>query len=130
MVPTERFELSTSPLPRECSTPELCGPGSPFGAVWNWRLAAAEAVRQTATGTLSGQAPYGTDWVMTENKSKAPAKVARELRRERLARALRDNLRRRKGSKDGGKGDSGAATGGGGRRGAPGSRRSEGEKDA
>ena len=25
MVPTERFELSTSPLPRECSTPELCG---------------------------------------------------------------------------------------------------------
>ena len=28
MVPTERFELSTSPLPRECSTPELCGQGA------------------------------------------------------------------------------------------------------
>ena len=25
MVPTQRFELWTSPLPRECSTPELCG---------------------------------------------------------------------------------------------------------
>ncbi|MDE0727781.1 MAG: hypothetical protein OSB82_15105 [Alphaproteobacteria bacterium] len=46
---------------------------------------------------------------MTENKSKAPAKAARELRRERLAQALRDNLRRRKGPKDGGRGDSGAA---------------------
>ncbi len=28
MVPTERFELSTSPLPRECSTSELCGRGA------------------------------------------------------------------------------------------------------
>lgn len=53
---------------------------------------------------------------MTENKSKTPAKAARELRRERLAQALRDNLRRRKGPKDGGRGDSGAATGGGERR--------------
>ena len=111
MVPTERFELSTSPLPRECSTPELCGPGPPYGAVWKWRLAAAGAVRQIATGTLPGQAPYGTDWVMTENKSKSPAKTARELRRERLARALRDNLRRRKGPKSGAGGDNGAATG-------------------
>jgi len=34
---------------------------------------------------------------MVENKSKPPAKTAAEERRERLARALRDNLRRRKG---------------------------------
>jgi hypothetical protein len=37
---------------------------------------------------------------MAENKSKRPAKSAgeeRSERRERLARALRDNLRRRKG---------------------------------
>jgi hypothetical protein len=34
---------------------------------------------------------------MTEKKSKPPEKSPSDLRKERLAQALRDNLRRRKG---------------------------------
>ncbi|MBC8240150.1 MAG: hypothetical protein ISR50_11750 [Alphaproteobacteria bacterium] len=33
---------------------------------------------------------------MTENKSQSPLKSAADLRQQRLAQALRDNLRRRK----------------------------------
>ena len=33
MVPSDRFELSTSPLPMECSTPELRGRGKIGGKV-------------------------------------------------------------------------------------------------
>ena len=53
-------------------------------------------VRQTATGPLPGQARYGTGSQMTEKKSQSPAQQAAEKRRQRLAQALRDNLRRRK----------------------------------
>jgi hypothetical protein len=45
---------------------------------------------------LPGQAGYGTDAVMTEKKSAPPLKPAAERRQQRLAQALRDNLRRRK----------------------------------
>ena len=38
MVLPERFELSTSPLPRECSTPELrqhlARPGTGYASAW------------------------------------------------------------------------------------------------
>ncbi len=45
---------------------------------------------------LPGQARYGTDAVMTENKLQPPLKPAAARRQQRLAQALRDNLRRRK----------------------------------
>ena len=97
MVPTERIELSASPLPRECSTPELCGPiavhvRTDQAAVARCRYDG----RQTATEALPEQAGYGIYRTMTEHKSLPPSKKVNQERQARLARALRENLRRRK----------------------------------
>ena len=97
MVPTERFELSTSPLPRECSTPELCGPIAVHARTDQAAVARCKYNgRQTATEALPEQAGYGMYRNMTEHKSLPPSKKVDQERQVRLARALRENLRRRK----------------------------------
>ena len=94
MVPTERFELSTSPLPRECSTPELCGPAAL--AANDLNLPPWQRSGKLPQVPLPGQAGYETDTAMTAKKSQSPLKSSAEQRQQRLAQALRDNLRRRK----------------------------------
>ena len=103
MVLPERIELSTSPLPRECSTTELRQLGyaraeardtrrprawqgersGRFGIDCSWRLTAARRSLSIAGVTDKPNLTH----------TKASEHAARD---ERLARALRDNLRRRK----------------------------------
>ena len=83
MVPPVRFELTTSPLPREYSTPELR------------RLNKARRTMPPAgeMSTASGTDPrYNED--MSDKIKLSRDKQAE--RREREAAALRENLRRRK----------------------------------
>ena len=98
MVLPDRIELSTSPLPRECSTTELrqrnrrrikrtaleIGPET------------ARSLPQGAAGCKQGRRQGFSGLVtMTEstsNRTKPPS----DPRQERLAQALRDNLKRRK----------------------------------
>ena len=92
MLPV-RIELTTSPLPRECSTTELR----------QRRALLYRTGREGATQDVDGRAKLGhAAWTgrtsvpnlppMTEG-TKARAKAAREAR---LRAALRENLRRRK----------------------------------
>ena len=84
----EGIELSTSPLPRECSTTEL------------QQLAGGR--RGIASGVRRVQA-----WGMSKDEPPPPpgrpkpaltpaAEAAKRAREERLAAALRENLRKRK----------------------------------
>src|SRR5215813_667927 len=109
MVLPDRIELSTSPLPRECSTTELRQrktggrrPGPSNGAESAIRESPAQGSRRRRKGrkfatAAPGLAP-GTSLGrcaktlgMTQGKS-----GERERRAERLAAALKENLKRRK----------------------------------
>ena len=104
LVLRERIELSTSPLPMECSTTELPQPGTTRrgarrqgGGLVPWDA------RRGKRG-LRDPARNGMDHGMTANsppESAPPAATNRAAERkrqqaERLASALRENLRRRK----------------------------------
>jgi hypothetical protein len=130
MVLPERIELSTSPLPRECSTPELrqltvmdgCYrlPGGRFEteAIDGEATRPIAAVCAIALGCAQGgegcgrcffvcaivrlallvAQKLGYAWCMSDLKSTGTGGKlsAREQREQRLADALRANLRRRK----------------------------------
>ena len=90
MVLPERIELSTSPLPRGCSTTELrqrgagaSGQGIHEALALGNRLT---ALRRSPSIAAMAETPRLTPTRRDEHAA----------RRERLARALRDNLRRRK----------------------------------
>ncbi len=104
MVPPERIELSTSPLPRVRSTTELQGPGRPddrisrayaiapgavqAGRACPWRPHVLFAARRGATV----YSPMPSD-----REAKPPKKPsAKAVREARLAAKLRQNLGRRK----------------------------------
>ena len=102
MVLLERIELSTSPLPRECSTSELQQPGGRLIRLKRW---AAQLVFALFPGAFAPSG-YGHRWtVLTacaregrmddKNRKKAAAKPA-QTREERLKAALKSNLQRRK----------------------------------
>ena len=96
MVLPLRIELRTSPLPRECSTTELRQRRKVHGYPIPMR-------RETATG---GPAPQGfglprpgaglSDRAMADDRKPVDRDSARAAQTERLARALRENLKRRK----------------------------------
>ena len=95
MVLQERIELSTSPLPRECSTTELlqhAGAGTIGGAC---RDGASTAIggRSTQGQKAPNQTLQMRRGSVNAFMSKSDQAKARELR---LAEKLRDNLRRRK----------------------------------
>ncbi len=129
MVPTARFELATSPLPRECSTPELRGhrgdggvsrrrrprghggtaaPGLYTASGWGrkggsrrrcgWHgLGACQAVICAAGRLDRGQAIFTMAPMTTSDHALRASTRARAMTRsERLATALRENLKRRK----------------------------------
>ena len=81
MVLPERIELSASPLPRECSTTELRQHG------------ARKAGACYEPGRANVKRTGGAARVATK----------KEEREARLARALRENLKRRKAAAQGGK---------------------------
>jgi hypothetical protein len=88
MVLPDRIELSTSPLPRECSTTELRQRAD---------LAMGPRGRYTRRRRLTRRAASGTLLPMSETPRLTPARQAeRAARDKRLAEALRANLRRRK----------------------------------
>ena len=102
MVLPERFELSASPLPRGCSTPELrqriqsvgCSLSEPL-AIFNAHSrgpSAAERAFWTAC------APCGREGAMPARKEppQPPKPPGRGRKPARLAEALRANLARRK----------------------------------
>ncbi len=98
MVLLEGIELSTSPLPRECSTTELQQP----------RLTASAFLASEGRGCkglleaspLDRAAGYGSYAAMTEDTQPPPPDRPRDdeksRRAQRVAAALRENLRRRK----------------------------------
>lgn len=100
MVLPERFELSTSPLPRECSTPELRQRS-------RWRVTRRNR-QATQVGRCSflpcSYAPLQLDppgWVlyvgrMSAKKPSETEKSARKTREDRLKAALKANIQRRK----------------------------------
>ena len=116
MVLRERIELSTSPLPRVCSTTELPQPvrgerlfasgEAPIATVYPPMQAGRGGLTQQnaqAAGSalpVAGRIRYGT--MMTEMKDRNASggagtqKTEAERRAERLAKTLRDNLARRK----------------------------------
>ena len=108
LVLPERIELSTSPLPRECSTTELrqrgSGPGARSGALLpqqgGWRKRRVGLFRHAAAhhhpsrrGCLGRR---GAVCVRAAGDPSMSSAESQKLRRERLAAALRQNLRRRK----------------------------------
>ena len=119
-MPTEGFEPSTSPLPRECSTPELGGPswsGAHNAILDRAGQAARPPARERWTNfrhyfsVLSVWRPPTTGWravqvrgevsgkngVKGEDGGEGAVKPGKRAQREsREATALRDNLRRRK----------------------------------
>src|SRR5690606_42123211 len=87
MVLRERIELSTSPLPRECSTTEL--PQRDSGAFCHNDCSSA-----SAGSIIWERHPADTD---AENEMAAKEKTeSKEERRKRLAAELRAKLARRK----------------------------------
>ena len=105
MVLPERFELSTSPLPRECSTPELRQHllvASDRAGRFRPGVRGTQAVFRVpaqflghSLATLAGQRRQG--WAIAAGMSKKSTPSASEqTREERLRAALRANLQRRK----------------------------------
>ena len=93
MLP-ERIELSTSPLPRECSTTEL----RQHRRGWYRRRSGVEIHAGTRRSL-----PQGRGWrnlcrtIDRRNRpDRSPKDPQKESRAQRLSAALRDNLKRRK----------------------------------
>ncbi len=104
MVLLVRIELTTSPLPRECSTTELQQPGRggpalvAIGPPEAQDFGPGAGAFGGARGGVAGRPAFGTVPAMIDDPTpppdtKADAKAARA---RRLAEALRRNLRRRK----------------------------------
>jgi hypothetical protein len=94
MVLPEGIELSTSPLPRECSTTELRQRRVGGRGI-------ASDVRRVQGVGLAPCGALGSCWRMDKtppSRSARPrdASAARQARLEREAAALRENLRKRK----------------------------------
>ena len=85
MVLPGRIELPTSPLPRECSTTELRQRTLRFA-----RADTCHRRRACATPSLDARR------VRAENRKMTGRKTTSEERKERLARALKRNIARRK----------------------------------
>ena len=83
LVPTERIELSTSPLPRGCSTAELCG---------RQRLGNSAGPCQKSIAVQDRHMAKGGGKSGTEKRSA----TGPSERQSRQSAALRENLRRRK----------------------------------
>ena len=93
MVLQERIELSTSPLPRECSTTEL---------LQRYPERVLEKLAVDAIGHLAKQGEKTRGPAMSKADEKA-------IREQRLATKLRENLKRRKGQAKARSGGAGAA---------------------
>src|SRR5215510_4351641 len=88
MVLPVRIELTTSPLPRGCSTTEL-------RQHWRRQIARYRRVRRTGAETgaiLATRLPQAQPVGMSER----PKQEKKAAAQRRLAAALRDNLKRRK----------------------------------
>ena len=86
MVLTTRFELMTSPLPRECSTSEL-----------QQRRARLSNGNRNGVQALSGRVfEPAIDRGMTDKKSPSGGAKQATTREDRLKAALKANLARRK----------------------------------
>ena len=96
MVLQERIELSTSPLPRECSTTELLQHRLRQGRNSGPRAIAAS----TAIGAFSTQGQKAPNQSPAESSDLVNALMSKSdearLREQRLAAKLRENLKRRK----------------------------------
>ena len=99
MVLPVRIELTTSPLPRECSTTELrqrkraAWPGPRNAAETATRGRGVQGLRATAMGMPECAVECGMD---ERNDRLSVRGGPRPARAERLAEALRANLKRRK----------------------------------
>jgi hypothetical protein len=95
VVLLEGIELSTSPLPRECSTTELQQRAKARGGFIGWRAPARNpAVIDTIA--VTSQIRRVNDPAKPEPRLTPAAARARAEREARQAEALRANLRRRK----------------------------------
>ena len=104
LVLPERIELSTSPLPRECSTTELrqhpdAEPNIPGCDIWQGGGPFTQGGPATVASKrlLDNFITRSLHRYMKDLPDLTPAKrTERAAREERLAKALRDNLHRRK----------------------------------
>jgi site-specific DNA recombinase len=104
LVLPERIELSTSPLPRECSTTELRQhPGAeaniPGGDIWQVGGPCTQGGAATVASNqlLDKFITHSLHRYMKDLPDLTPAKRGeRAAQQERLAKALRENLHRRK----------------------------------
>ncbi len=98
MVPQGRVELPTSSLPMMRSTPELLRPSQrPI----HERHCLNKPAHITCLSRLEkGVGAFNFSWhsLAMDKKPKQPASNEKTTREQRLAKALRDNLRRRKAS--------------------------------
>ena len=98
MVLLERFELSASPLPRECSTPELQQPKQTlFLFINKWpeeqnRPVTAIGANWTQEQKTANNGPCFIISAKIAMPKTAPAKT----KQQKLAQKLRENLKRRK----------------------------------
>ena len=93
MVLLERIELSTSPLPRECSTSELQQPAAVSAVLAN--IAKNASAIWTLSTACCRQCFMAQDKADQAGNLSPKEKAAAE-RAERLRKQLRDNLQKRK----------------------------------